>query len=218
MLIRLIFISILLFATRANAQACPGADDEPALSVKSAAGITLLVCGREDREEESSRSKVAFESFSVYAWAPGGKESRKLYSSESSETHFFSVIPDKGFLVEEMWELIDKPQPFYQREVSCSGPTLADCQITASKCALKIKKNAYPLALKKLRGKGKLAGDEAEDLIDQILVQALTGDKSAAQFFAEVPTSMSADLKETFEENKKRLQEARKLNCLPGNA
>ncbi|MBX3020290.1 MAG: hypothetical protein KF799_01330 [Bdellovibrionales bacterium] len=208
MLKRLIFVSILLLAGRAHGETCPGADDEPAMKVKTAAGPVVVVCGFEDREE-TVKGKKTFTDFTVYGWPAGAKEPAKVFAADPIDTYWARVVEDKGLELEEVWFFADKPQAALTRQVTC---TPAACEVSVATCVLKLKKNPHPKALASFQKKIP-HGDVAENLLEDIWAQALTGDKNAQDFFATAPKGLSAELTEDFNTFKAKLQQAKDLNC-----
>lgn len=194
----------LLLSLPVSAQQCPGDDPEPAMTVKTKEGLTVFLCGFEDRDVPGSAGKRAFSEFEVYYSSPKDEEAKKIFTSESSETYWVRAEPGKGLSLEELWFFSDKPQSAFRRDVICNRET---CSLSEAKCILKMKKNPFPKALGEFRKRlaaGNL-GEEGEDLIDQIFAQAFLGDKAAIDFYGKFPEKLDPSLQEAFSSNKKKL-------------
>lgn len=211
---RLLFTAIVLFAARAHSEVCPGADDEPALKVKTAAGPSIVVCGQEDRELEGeagrAKDKKTFSEFTVYSWLKDAKEPSRVFSSENTDTYWAKPVANKSLELEELWFFDEKPQPAIARSVTC---TATACEISAPKCVFKMKRNRYPKALAEMKKLGKTPSERGEELLEQIWAQALTGDKAAQDFFAHPPMNLNEELAEDFGIFKLKLQQAKDLKC-----
>ncbi len=79
---------VTLFALQAQAQSCPGADEEPALKVKTDAGPVLLLCGFEEREVIPSKNRRTFTDFTVYSWAEKSPDLQKVFTSDPADTYW----------------------------------------------------------------------------------------------------------------------------------
>lgn len=207
---RLWFVLILSFSGHSFAQTCPGADDEPALAVKTKTGTVLVVCGFEDHELKSPKNKRAFSEFSIYHGQKG------LFTSEPSEIYWLGELENaNGLELIQVWFVDEEePIPAIRREVICEGES---CRITSPTCVFKLKKkNPYPTALKTFERSQKKLGEAGEELLDHIWLQALSGDTSARRFYeGSPPNSLDADLREIFEGNKSKLKQANDLKCKP---
>ena len=203
-----------IWGALAAAANCPGADDEPALSVKTKAGPTLILCGFEDHEIKAEKGRRAFSEFQVYAVIKDGAEPQKVYASEGGDTHWASVTPDHALLLEELWIFADKPHAAVARPVKCAAD---GCHVERQTCVLNIKKNIFPKALPTLTRRLKMkkpVGEDAEDLLDEVWAQALTGDPKATAFYdAPVPPELDSTLSEVFAGNLIKLKLARELKC-----
>jgi hypothetical protein len=208
-LIFALLFALAFTALPASAQSCPGENDEPAISVKTEAGPTLIVCGFEDHEVKAAKDKRAFTDFGVYA-AVGEKTPQKIFSAESSETYWIQSLTKKGLQLEELWFFSDDPKPAIQKQITCTAET---CAVGEAKCIFKMKKNPFPKALaafKKKAAAGKL-GEDGEELLDQIFAQAITGDKAAKEFYSKDPGQLDPAMAEVFKGNQEKL----KLDCKP---
>jgi hypothetical protein len=204
-----LLLALLFTATPALAQSCPGENDEPAISVKTEAGPTLIVCGFEDHEVKAGKDKRAFTDFSIYS-AVGEKTPQKVFSGESSETYWIQSLTKKGLQLEELWFFSDDPKPAIQRQITCTAEA---CAVGEPKCIFKMKRNPFPKALaefKKKASAGKL-GEDGEELLDQIFAQAITGDKAAKEFYSKDPGQLDSAMTEVFKGNQEKL----KLSCKP---
>jgi hypothetical protein len=192
-------------------QNCPGADDEPAMKVKTAAGPVLVLCGFEDHELKSPKGKQTFSEFTVYAWMPGAKDAQKVFAStEPSDTYWAKASGGKGLELEELWFFDEKPNPAITRSVTC---TAQGCQASQPKCVLRLKKNHHPKALADLQKKLQAPGEQAEDLLDQVWEQALAGDAAAQKFYESKPDGLDKSLVEEFTGDQQRLVQAKTLKC-----
>jgi hypothetical protein len=205
-----LFGLLIICAHAAWAQSCPGADDEPAMKIKTTAGPTLVVCGFEDHDSPAPKGSLAFSDFTVYASGGGIKQDTKIFASEPSETYWVKS-DSKGLQLEQLWFFSDKPQPALRRRVDC---TAESCALSSATCILKLKRNPYPKALARFK-KGAL-GDDGEDILDQIWAQALAGDAAAVKFYASKPADLEPGLSEVFDTNQKKLQDAKELKCQLG--
>lgn len=208
MMLRLVFAAVVLFTVRAaRAETCPGADDEPAMKVKTSAGPVLVVCGFEDREEKAQGRNI-FTDFTVYAWPSGVKEPAKVFAADPSDTFWIKEVKDKGLTLEEVWSFDEKPQAALVREVTC---TPVACEVTPAKCVLKLKKNRFPKAVATLHAGN--FGEKGDELLEQAWAQALTGEKTAQDYFEGEPKGLAPDLVEEFKVSKAKLQQAKDLKC-----
>lgn len=200
------------FSFSAWGQACLSGDDDPAMKVKAANGITLVVCGFEDREVKSPKGKRAFADFTIYAQIPNVKEPQKVFMSGASETFWIKGVEGKGFQLEELWFFSDEPKAALWQEITCES---SSCKVSSGKCVFKMKPNSFPNAIKKfekLRAKGKIEED-GEEILDQIWAQALTGDTKAQKFYDSGIEGVSPSLMEVFNSNKAKLKELTDLKC-----
>jgi hypothetical protein len=207
-------LTMILWSHLARAANCPGADDEPALSVKTKAGPTLILCGFEDHEIKAERGRRAFSEFQVYAVPKPDATPEKVYASEGGDTHWASVTPDKTLLLEELWIFADKPHAAIARPIACAASA---CKVERETCVLNLRKNMFPKSLptlhRRLKSK-KPVGEDAEDLLDEVWAQALTGETKAAEFYdAPVPAELDSTLGEVFAGNLIKLKLARQLKC-----
>lgn len=200
---------IALTACPVFAQSCPGENDEPAISVKTEAGPTLLVCGFEDREVKSPKGKRAFTDFDVYA-VVANKGPEKIFSGEAADTYWVTALPKKGLQLEELWFFSDEPKPAIKSEITCVE---RECKRGEEKCVFKMKKNPFPKALAEFKKKSesKILGEDGEELMDQIFAQAVTGDKAAKEFYAADHKELDPALSDIFKSNQAKL----KLDCKP---
>ena len=208
----IILAATLLFSPLAFAQACLSGDDDPALKVKAAHGVTLVVCGFEDREVKSPKGKRAFADFTIYALIPNVKEPQKVFASGASETFWIKANEGQGFELEELWFFSEEPKPALWQEISCEA---SGCKVSSGKCVFKMKPNSFPRAIKsfeKLRSSAKLE-EEGEELLDQVWAQALTGDPKAQKFYDGKLEGVSPSLIEVFTSNKAKLKELTDLKC-----
>jgi hypothetical protein len=204
-----LLFAFVFTALPASAQSCPGENDEPAISVKTEAGPTLIVCGFEDHEVKTAKDKRAFSDFNIYA-VVGEKAPQKVFSGESSETYWIQALTKKGLQLEELWFFSDDPKPAIRREITCTAET---CTLGEQTCIFKMKKNPFPKALaefKKKSAAGKL-GEDGEELLDQIFAQAVTGNKAAKEFYSHDPGQLDPAMAEVFKGNQEKL----KLSCKP---
>lgn len=204
-------LTLFVFATAipAFAQSCPGENDEPAITVKTAAGPTLIVCGFEDREVKAAKGKRAFTDFDVYAVIGEGGP-KKIFSGEAADTYWVQTLPKKGIQLEELWFFSDEPKPAIKSEITCVAD---DCKRGEEKCVFKMKKNPFPKALAEFKKKSesKILGEDGEELMDQIFAQAVTGDKAAKEFYAGEHKELDPALSEIFKSNQEKLR----LDCKP---
>lgn len=206
----------LVFSNFVRAEGCPGADDEPALSVKTKAGPTLTLCGFEDHEIKAQKGRRAFSEFTVFATAKESADPQRVYSSEGGDTHWARALPGGALELEELWFFADKPHPAIARTFTCDAQ---GCQASATKCVLTLKKNVFPKSLatleKRLKKKENV-GEDGEDLLDEVWAQALTGDPKALAFYeAEPPAGLDSTLTEVFAGNRVKLNQAKELHCIP---
>jgi hypothetical protein len=208
------FVGLLLLSSPVLAWAagCPGADDEPALMLKSEAGPTVILCGFEDHEVESPTGKRAFSDFTVYFTTEAKPEPQKLFSSDVAETFWVKSVENKSFELEEVWFFSEQPKPALWREISCTADS---CSVSAAKCVFSMKANPFPKALQEFEKKlkAKKVDDNDEELLDQIWAQALLGDTKAKDFYNAPVTGLNENLKEVFDSNKKKLTDLQSLNC-----
>lgn len=187
---------------RAAVVPCPSDDSEPALEMTTSAGPTLEVCGFEDHEIKAPKGTRVFADFAVYATPD--KTPVKVYSAEDDETYFVRVNGERGLEIDELWFFNDKPAPAVRREITCVGDV---CSASEPKCIYKVKKNPFPKAVatfsKKMKD-GKIKED-GEELLDQIFVQTLAGDKAAKAFYEKPPEGLTPELIVILEANKKKL-------------
>lgn len=199
------FIVSLLLSLPAMAQNCPGDDNEPAVSVKTQAGPTLILCGFEDREVKSPKGKRAFSAFTVYAFIAEGKAPEKVFTGDDTETYWARANPMKGIDLEELWFFSeDKPTAGFGRTITC---TTELCTLSEPKCLFK-KPNPFPKALVQFRKQAEAhkLDDDGEELVDQIFAHALSGNKEAKEFYATAPTNFPKDVAEAWAANKKKLE------------
>lgn len=194
MLKRALFIVVLLLSVRLHAQECPGEDNEPALKHKTAAGPELILCGNAGEDG-------TYTDFKVYAWPAGAKQGTEVFASDVDVLYTVS----KDMKIVEQWTIGESLAPAVERGITC---TKDKCQVAAPKCAWKMKKNPFPKALAALKKGAK--DEEGEDLLDQVLAQAIGGDKAALEFFAH-PPKFDASLADSFAHDKQNLELARKL-------
>lgn len=181
---------------------CPSEDSEPALEMTTSAGPTLEVCGFEDHEVKAPKGTRVFSDFAIYATPD--KTPVKVFDAEDDETYYVRVNGERGLEVEELWFFNDKPIPAVRREITCVGDV---CTASEPKCIYKLNKNAFPKAVATFTKKakeGKLKED-GEELLDQIFVQTLAGDKAAKAFYEKPHEGLSPELIDVFETNKKKL-------------
>ncbi len=207
-------VNLLLFVWSATAEKCPGADYEPALSVKTSAGPVLALCGFEDHEVKTPPGKRTFADFSVYFTSAKQKEPQKVFSSEVAETYWAKPVAGKGLELEEVWFFSEQPKPALAREITC---TAENCTISVPKCVFSMKSNPFPAALGEFEKKKKEndLSEYGEELLDQIWAQALLGDKVAQEFYAGSVSGLDENLTEVFNSNKKKLAELKNINCRP---
>ena len=196
------------------AEGCPGADDEPAMMIKTKPGPTLMLCGFEDHEIRAQQGRRAFSEFQVYAVNAAGAEPVKVYGSEGGDTHWAHVTSGHTLQLEELWFFADKPHAAVAREITC---TAEGCRLEKQTCVLALKKNMFPKALptlsRRLKSK-KPVGEDAEDLLDEVWAQALSGDPKATAFYdAPVPPELDSTLSEVFNGNLIKIKLARDLKC-----
>lgn len=210
----LLFAAAILFHDSSFAENCPGADEEPALSVKTAAGPVLILCGFEDHEVQSPAGKRAFSEFSVYYTTAANKEPQKLFTSEVAETFWAKPIEGKGLELEEVWFFVEQPKPALWREITCQAD---GCTLSAPKCVFQMKSNPFPKALSEFeqKKKKKELSEDGEELLDQIWAQALLGDKNAQAFYTGSAEGLDENLTEVFDSNKKKLADLKSINCKP---
>lgn len=203
---------LLFFSLRAGAEGCPGVDSEAALTVKTEAGPTLILCGFEDHEVASPTGKRAFSDFTIYFFSESNKEPQKLFSSEVAETFWAKSNSGKGLELEEVWFFAEQPKPALWREIVCEA---GKCSVSEPKCVFQMKPNPFPKALAEFQKKlkAKKLEEDGEELLDQIWAQALLGDKSAFQFYQDPITGLDENLTEVFQSNKKKLSDLKSLNC-----
>lgn len=203
---------ILILSIPAWAEKCPGADEEPSLSVKTEAGPTLILCGFEDHEVTTPKGKRAFSEFTIYYTTASNKEPQKLYTSELAEVFWAKPNEGKGVELEEVWFLSEQPKPALFREVTC---TAESCTLGAVKCVFQMKANPFPKALTEFADKKKKneLAEEGEELLDQIWAQALLGDKPAQTFYDGASEGLDENLTEVFASNKKKLADLKTINC-----
>lgn len=208
----LILLSVFCFAFSARAEKCPGVDEEPALSVTTTAGPTLILCGFEDHEVQSPQGKRAFSDFTVYFTTANNKEPQKLFSSQVAETFWAKTVEGKGLELEEVWFFADQPKPALWREIGCASDA---CTLSPAKCVFSMKSNPFPKALSTFEKKKKenQLSEEGEELLDQIWAQALLGDKPAQTFYAGSIEGLDENLSEVFDSNKNKLAELRTIDC-----
>lgn len=207
-------VLLILLSVPAWAEKCPGADEEPALSVTTKEGPTLILCGFEDHEVQSPQGKRAFSEFTVYFTTNSNKEPRKLFASEVAETFWARPTDGKGLELEEVWFFADQPKPALWRDVTCQAES---CTLSEPKCVFQMKPNPFPKALAdfELKKKKKELTEDGEELLDQIWAQALLGDKPAQAFYAGTVDGLDENLTEVFDSNKKKLAELKTINCKP---
>jgi hypothetical protein len=184
------------------------------MTVKTKPGPTLILCGFEDHEVRAQKGRRAFSEFQVYAVNRPGAEPVKVYASEGGDTHWAHVTSGQTLEVEELWFFADKPHPAVAREITC---TAEGCRLEQQKCVLALKKNMFPKALptllRRLKSK-KPVGEDAEDLLDEVWAQALSGDAKATAFYdAPVPPELDSTLSEVFAGNLIKIKLARELKC-----
>lgn len=203
---------VMTFSNFAWAEGCPGADSEPAMSVKTEAGPTLSLCGFEDHEVVSPTGKRAFSEFTIYYITATNKEPQKLFSSEVAETFWAKATEGKGLELEEVWFFSEQPKPALWREITCEAEK---CSLSEAKCVFAMKPNPFPKALADFENKkkAKTLEEDGEELLDQIWAQALLGDKAAQAFYQGATTGLDENLTEVFESNKKKLADLKSLNC-----
>ncbi len=211
-MIRLLTLATLFFSIPAWAEKCPGVDDEPALSVTTTAGPTLILCGFEDHEVQSPTGKRAFSEFTIYYTTATNKEPQKLFTSEVAETFWAKPVEGKGLELEEVWFFVEQPKPALFREVSCVAES---CTLGPPKCVFQMKTNPFPKALGEFETKKKKneLAEDGEELLDQIWAQALLGDKPAQTFYSGVSEGLDENLTEVFDSNKKKLADLKNINC-----
>lgn len=212
---RLIYLAILLFSSLpAWAEKCPGADEEPALSVTTSAGPTLILCGFEDHEVQSPQGKRAFSEFTLYFTTATNKEPQKLFTSQVAETFWAKPLEGKGIELEEVWFFAEQPKPALWRDITCQAES---CALGLPKCVFQMKANPFPKALTEFEQKKKKKdlAEDGEELLDQIWAQALLGDKPAQTFYAGMLDGLDENLSEVFDSNKKKLAELNTINCKP---
>lgn len=209
-----LFISLLSFFASVPAWSaiCPNGD-EPPLTVTTKSGAVLSVCGFEDHEVNSPKSKRAFMEFTVHYTTPQKTEPLKLFASDVADTYWVRVVEGKGLELEELWFFSEQPQPALSRTILCEGES---CKVSPARCIYNIKPNSYPKALAKLdeeRKKGKF-DEDGEELLDQIFAQALTGDEKAKAFYrSKAPSGFDEAMTEAFVANQKKIQEIKELKC-----
>ena len=213
---RILLFMMILNSVPAFAVGCPGADDEPALSVKTKAGPTLTLCGFEDHEIKAEKGRRAFSEFTIYSTVKEGADPQRVYASEGGDTHWARVVPAGSLELEELWFFADKPHPAIERGIACDDQ---GCRVAATKCVLILKKNIFPKSLptleKRLKSK-KPVGEDGEDLLDEVWAQALTGDKKALAFYeGEPPVGLDQTLIEVLSGNRVKLNQAKELHCIP---
>lgn len=208
----LILLSLLLLSFFARAEKCPGVDEEPALSVTTSAGPTLILCGFEDHEVQSPQGKRAFSDFTVYFTTASNKEPQKLFTSQVAETFWAKSLEGKGLELEEVWFFADQPKPAIWREATCSADS---CTLSPAKCVFQMKANPFPKALTEFEQKKKKneLTEDGEELLDQIWAQALLGDKPAKTFYSSSIEGLDENLSEVFDSNKKKLAELQTIDC-----
>jgi hypothetical protein len=211
---RAILFSLLLFTVslKAWSAVCPNGD-EPSLTVTAKTGANLFLCGFEDHEVDSPKTKRAFTEFTVYYIANKQTEPRKLFASDIADTYWVRILEGKGMELEELWFFSEKPQAALSRVIACDGDT---CELSPARCIFNIKPNSYPKALTKLeeeRRKGRF-DEDGEELLDQVFAQALTGDEKAKAFYAtKAPGGFDEAMKEAFSANQKKIREIKELKC-----
>lgn len=209
-------LSLILFAftSPAWAEKCPGADDEPSLSITTTAGPTLILCGFEDHEVTSPQGKRAFSEFAVYYTTATNKQPQKVFSSQAAETFWAKPAEGKGLELEEVWFFADQPKPAIWHEITCQAES---CAISPAKCVFQMKANPFPKALGEFEQKKKKKdlAEDGEELLDQIWAQALLGDKGAQTFYAGTLEGLDENLSEVFDSNKKKLADLKTVNCKP---
>ncbi len=205
-------IIVMFFSASVWAEGCPGQDTEPALSVKTEAGPTLVLCGFEDHEVVSPTGKRAFSEFVIYFTTATNKEPQKLFNSEVAETFWAKGTEGKGLELEEVWFFSEQPKPAIWREITCEAEK---CTLSAAKCVFSMKPNPFPKALADFekKKKAKTLEEDGEELLDQIWAQALLGDKPAQTFFDGDAKGLDDNLTEVFDSNKKKLADLKTLNC-----
>ena len=193
-------------------EGCPGADSEPALSVKTEAGPTLALCGFEDHEVVSPTGKRAFSEFTIYYTTPTNKQPQKLFNSEVAETFWAKPNEGKGLELEEVWFFSEQPKPALSRQITCEAEK---CSVGDAKCVFTMKPNPFPKALPDFEKKRKTNAleQDGEELLDQIWAQALLGDKNSQTFYHGTAAGLDENLTEVFESNKKKLTDLKTLNC-----
>ncbi len=209
-----LLITFLFISSPSWAEKCPGADEEPALSVTTTAGPTLILCGFEDHEVQSPQGKRAFSEFTVYFTTAANKVPQKLFTSQVAETFWAKALEGKGLELEEVWFFADQPKPALWREISCTADS---CSLSLAKCVFQMKSNPFPKALADFKSKKekKELSEDGEELLDQIWAQALLGDSAAQSFYVGTVDGLDENLSEVFDSNKKKLIELKTINCKP---
>ena len=211
--LRWLCLSTVLFlnASLGAQEKCPINEEESPLTVKTSSGVSLFVCGFEDREVPSAEGKRAFTDFTIYSRSESGQPV-KVFTSQSDETFWLKAAGDKGLELEELWFFSEQPKPALKREIACAS---GGCTVQNAQCVFPLKPNSFPRALASFEKKKKenQLSDDGEELLDQIWAQAITGDKAAVAFYQTKPEGLDPALSEIFESNKKKLAEIQALNC-----
>ena len=147
----------------------------PALIYRTDSGASVLVCGNEEAATADVIQKHRMTDFQIIARFPSGAQ-KTLFSSSHEKLYIVWIDPKIGLGLQE-W---DAGVAYFQKYITCGN---ASCHFSKETCSIVKKDKIYPNAVtdtrQQLRTKSDLQDVFLDNMIEELEIQTLAGDRQA---------------------------------------